>query len=96
MDQWFSLEPKRSDIHKAAAAQILHDRDFMFPPQFHQFLETHFSSESDDLVVAGVHIQQECGFRTDSSFIVRKVGPIGAAHLPETGAAPRHDVGDPE
>ncbi len=68
----------------------------MFASQFHQFLETNFSSKSDDLVVTGVHIQEECGFRTDSTFIVRKVGPIGAAHFPETGAAPRHDVGDPE
>ena len=57
LDQWFSLEPKRSNIHKAAAAQILHDRDFVFPPQFHQFLETNFSSESDNLIVTGVHIQ---------------------------------------
>ena len=85
-----------AQIDKCAAAEILHDRQVVRPPDGDQLAQRDVGGEADDAIVAGVHLQQQRGVRADRTLVVCRMRAIGGADLSKDGAALGENIRDAE
>ncbi len=95
-DHRFLRQAVLAQVDERAAPKIFHDRDGVRLSDRDEIGQADVGHKADDLVVAGVHLQQQPGLRGDRAFVVRGVRAVGGAHLFEDRAASGHDLRNPE
>src|SRR5438046_9054084 len=81
-------------IRDTAASQIFKGWNIATLTQLNELSERRPLRETDHPKIAGVYTEQETRLLIDRSLVIFDPGAVCRTHLPQTGAAARHDFGD--
>ena len=81
---------------KAPAAQVLDHRQSMLPSQAYQVWQGYRLCKAQDLIIAGVYLEQGLRLLADCACVIPQMGFVGGAHFPQAAAALLHNFRNTE
>ncbi len=90
------VDPESSQVHQAAAAQVLIHWQAALPPQRRQVAQIHPRCEPGHPKIAGMHAQKQTRALIDGGTVIVDLSAIGGAHFAQRRTGPRHNIGNSE